>query len=98
MIDQQVKSPTPLAGTAREQEVAAKVLSLIRQTRDGALKDSQFGRRMRGTGPIAALLKQRFAAGCRRHALNRQSEAELDTTKFSVPAGPGTQLDWLGPA
>jgi len=74
---------------------AARVLSLIRQVRGGGLNDSRFGQRMRGTGPIAALLAQRFAAASRRHGFNRASEAELDTTRFRVPAGPGSQLDWL---
>ncbi|MBL8200304.1 MAG: PA0069 family radical SAM protein [Chromatiales bacterium] len=75
---------------------AAKVLSLIRQVRGGALNDARFGRRMRGSGPIAALLSQRFAAACRRYGFTRESESALDTTCFCVPAGPGTQLDWLG--
>ncbi|MEO8224331.1 MAG: PA0069 family radical SAM protein [Gammaproteobacteria bacterium] len=77
---------------------AAKVLSLIRQVRGGALHDGHFGRRMRGSGPIAALLAQRFAAACRRHGFTRQSEGTLDTARFRVPAGPGTQVDWLDPA
>ena len=74
---------------------AAKVLSLIRQARGGALNDAQFGSRMRGIGPIAALLAQRFAAACRRHGFTRESEAKLDTTCFRVPPGPGEQLDLL---
>jgi DNA repair photolyase len=75
---------------------AAKVLSLIRQVRGGALNDVQFGSRMRGSGPLAALLAQRFAAACRRHGFRRESEVTLDTARFLVPAGPGTQLDLLG--
>ena len=75
---------------------AAKVLSLIRQSRGGELNDPRFGSRMRGSGPFAALLAQRFAAACRRHGFTRQSQAALDTTRFRVPAGPGTQLDLLG--
>lgn len=74
---------------------AAKVLSLIRQVRGGALNDARFGRRMRGSGPIAALLAQRFAAACRRHGFTKESGSALDTTRFRVPAGPGTQLDLL---
>jgi DNA repair photolyase len=75
---------------------AAKVLSLIRQSRGGELNDPRFGSRMRGTGPFAALLAQRFAAACRRYGFTRQSQAALDTTRFRAPAGPGTQLDLLG--
>ena len=74
---------------------ATKVLSLIRQVRGGSLSDAKFGSRMRGSGPIAALLAQRFAAACRRHGFSRQSEAALDTTRFRVPPGPGTQFDLL---
>ena len=74
---------------------AAKVLSLIRQVRGGALNDAKFGSRMRGSGPIAALLAQRFAAACRRYGFSRQSEGALDTTRFLVPPGPGTQFDLL---
>jgi DNA repair photolyase len=74
---------------------AGKVLSLIRQVRGGSLNDATFGRRMRGSGPIAALLAQRFAAACRRHGFTRESETRLETGKFRVPAGPGTQVDWL---
>ena len=77
---------------------AAKVLSLIRQMRGGALNDAQFGRRMRGSGPIAALLAQRFAATCRRYGLMRESEAGLDTSRFRASPIPGTQLDLLGDA
>jgi len=75
---------------------AAKVLSLIRQVRGGSLNDAQFGSRMRGSGPLAALLAQRFAAACRRHRFTRESEAALDSTRFRVPEGPGTQLSLLG--
>ena len=75
---------------------AAKVLSLIRQVRGGALNDGQFGSRMRGSGPLAALLAQRFAAACRRHGFGRESATALDSTRFRLPARPGTQLDLLG--
>jgi DNA repair photolyase len=50
---------------------AARVLALIRDTRGGALYDPTFGRRMRGTGPIAALLAERFRLAARRLRLDR---------------------------
>jgi DNA repair photolyase len=75
---------------------AAKVLSLIRQVRGGKLNDRNFGTRMRGEGPIAALLAQRFAAACRKHGFTREPEASLDTRRFRVPPRPGTQLELLG--
>jgi hypothetical protein len=33
---------------------------MIRSTRDGRLNDSQFGRRQRGTGPVAELIAETF--------------------------------------
>ena len=39
---------------------AAHVLSLMRQAHGGELYRSQFGERMRGTGPYAAILEKRF--------------------------------------
>src|SRR5262249_46893493 len=46
---------------------AAHVLSLIRQCREGRLNDPEFGSRMRGSGPIAQLIAQRFRTASRRH-------------------------------
>lgn len=51
-------------------ERAEHVRSLIRQCRDGAMNDSTFGQRMRGTGPYADLLWQRFRRACRSLGLN----------------------------
>jgi len=69
---------------------AERVLNRVRETRGGALYRSRFGERMRGSGPIAELLRQRFAVACRRLGLARHPPA-LDTTAFRVPPGPGSQ-------
>jgi DNA repair photolyase len=74
---------------------SARVQSLLRQARGGALNDARFGSRMRGSGPFAALLARRFAAACRRYGLTRQSATVLATNCFRVPGGPGTQLSLL---
>jgi DNA repair photolyase len=71
-------------------ERAERVLNRVRETRGGELYRSRFGERMRGRGPTADLLKQRFAVACRRLGLSRHPPA-LDTTAFRVPAGPGSQ-------
>ncbi|MEM7443592.1 MAG: PA0069 family radical SAM protein [Pseudomonadota bacterium] len=63
---------------------AERVLSLVRQTRNGALYESRFGERMRGEGPIADLLNRRFNAACRRLGLGRM-RFDLDYSRFSVP-------------
>ena len=67
---------------------AARVLKLIRDTRDGALYESAFGRRMTGRGPYAEALTARFAAACRRLGLNRR-RWDLDTSQFRPPATSG---------
>ncbi len=69
----------------------AHVLSLIRDARGGQLYDARWGVRMRGTGPYAALLEQRFAAASARLGFGRRSH-ELRTDLFRVPPAPGDQL------
>jgi DNA repair photolyase len=60
---------------------ADKVLSLIRQCRDGKLNHAEFGKRMTGSGPYAQLLQQRFALAVRRFGLDRPRPA-LNLTRF----------------
>jgi DNA repair photolyase len=68
-------------------ERASHVLSLIRQMREGRDNDPRFGHRMRGTGPLAELLRARFHAACRCCGLNTQRSAPLDVSRFRAPAG-----------
>ncbi len=70
---------------------AKHVLDLIRDTRDGKLYQNEFGQRMRGTGPYAELIRQRFKLACRKLGLNRR-ERGLDTSKFRPPPRTGDQL------
>ncbi|HEY3174319.1 MAG TPA: PA0069 family radical SAM protein [Candidatus Polarisedimenticolia bacterium] len=69
---------------------AAHVLNLVRATREGKLNQPEFGRRMRGTGPYAELLRRRFQIACRRLGLDQEGP-QLDTTRFRVPPRPGDQ-------
>jgi len=71
---------------------AKKVMSLVRQMRGGKDYTSAFGKRMKGEGPIADLMAQRFAAAKRRYGLDRPS-VELDLGKFRVPPQAGDQID-----
>ena len=71
---------------------AAHVLSVMRQMRGGALYRAEWGRRMRGSGPFADLLRTRFETACRRLGLNRERPT-LDTAAFRVPPQPGDQRD-----
>jgi len=75
---------------------AAKVLSLVRQTRGGKLYDSRFGVRQEGTGPYADLLARRFRVATDRLGLTgtRTRQQALDCGQFRVP-GEARQLALL---
>ena len=70
-------------------ERAAHVMSLIRQMRGGKDYDAQFGKRMRGEGPVADLIAARFAKAHRRLGYGRMPE--LDTRQFIAPRKPSPQ-------
>ena len=70
---------------------AGRVLSLIRQCRAGALNDSEFGRRMVGTGPYARLLRRRMNIALKRHGLDKPMP-DFDCGKFRKPLAEGNQL------
>jgi DNA repair photolyase len=72
---------------------AAHVMSLIRDMRGGRDYDSTFGDRMRGTGPIADLLRNRFKIACKRLGLNSGGREPADKTElFRPPPRDGSQL------
>ncbi|MCY1539013.1 hypothetical protein D9M68_745810 [compost metagenome] len=68
------------------------MLSLIRQSRGGKNYDSRFGSRMRGEGPFAELLAQRFRLASRKLGLDRRDSQGLDCSQFCPP---GAQLSLL---
>ncbi|MCG8435984.1 MAG: PA0069 family radical SAM protein [Gammaproteobacteria bacterium] len=72
---------------------AEHVLSLIRQARGGRENDPRFGHRMRGAGPYADLLRQRFNKACRRLGLNVAEARPLDTRLFRRPQEESPQLN-----
>jgi DNA repair photolyase len=65
---------------------ADKVMSLLRQCRGGRDYDNRFGHRMRGTGPFADLLSQRFHLSCKKLGLT-MGRAEGGRTDLFVPPG-----------
>ncbi len=73
---------------------ADRVLSLVRQTREGALNSAKFGDRMRGTGAVADLLAARFRTATRRLGLNR-GRSPLNASRFAAPPTVGDQLRLL---
>ena len=62
-----------------------KVLSLIKQCRDGQLYRSKFGERMTGAGPYSEMLRLRFLSSRKRHNFNqRDKETSLNVDLFSA--------------
>jgi DNA repair photolyase len=72
---------------------ARHVMSLINQTRGGKDYDSRFGVRMRGTGPIADLLRTRFELAARKLGFDAGGNRHaLATDLFRPPARHTAQL------
>jgi DNA repair photolyase len=72
---------------------AKHVMSLINQASGGKDYNSQFGTRMRGTGPYAELLRTRFELAKRKLGFAPAAERyELDTTLFRPPKPDTPQL------
>ena len=69
--------------------MAEHVLQRLREAHGGRLYDSTFGHRMRGAGPYAELLRQRFRLARRRAGLAGRL-VELDCTQFVAPQRPGS--------
>lgn len=75
---------------------ARRVLSLVRQTRGGALYRGTWGERQRGVGPYADLIGQRVAKTKRRLGLDQKVRgSSLDCASFEPPPAPGDQLSLL---
>jgi DNA repair photolyase len=66
-------------------ERKARIISRIRDMRDGKNYQSDFATRGKGTGVWSDLIHQRFDQTCRRLGLS-QKRIELDFTKFCVPS------------
>ena len=74
---------------------AARVMSLVRQMRGGKDYDSEWGKRMKGEGPIAELIAQRFKLACRKHGLNK-ARPQVDVSLFRPPPVAGDQMELFG--
>jgi DNA repair photolyase len=75
---------------------AQHVLDLIRDVRGGALYDSTWGKRMRGEGPYAELLRTRFRLARKRLGLDTyKTRWDLDLSLFKPPPRVGDQLTLL---
>lgn len=67
---------------------AARIMETLRDARGGNDYDSRYGHRMRGQGPYAELLSQRFRRAARQHGLDNRS-LTLDTSLFRPPLRDG---------
>lgn len=67
-----------------------RIEALIRATRDGKLNSSEWGTRMRGTGPLADQIQQTFRVFVRKSGLDRDLPP-LDTTQFRPPSSKSGQ-------
>ncbi|SHM28816.1 DNA repair photolyase [Chitinophaga jiangningensis] len=63
---------------------ADKVWHMIEGMHGGNVNDSEFGRRMRGDGNIAELIRQQFRIHTKKHGLN-QERFEFNTEAFKRP-------------
>jgi DNA repair photolyase len=70
---------------------ADRVLSLVRQTREGALYRSDFATRMKGTGAYAELLRSRFRLAIKRLGMDRRTW-DMDCSRFRGHDAPVKQL------
>jgi DNA repair photolyase len=68
------------------------VMNLIRSMRGGKDYDAQWGKRMRGDGPYAKQLANRFSLACKRIGMNSRRRA-LTAELFSPPQAGGVQLN-----
>jgi DNA repair photolyase len=74
---------------------AARVMSLVRQMRGGLDYDAEWGKRMRGEGPIAELMSRRFQTAKKRLGLTARFDG-LDLSQFKAPPKAGDQGDLFG--
>jgi DNA repair photolyase len=68
------------------------VFTLIRDMRGGKDYDSQWGTRMKGTGPMAWMIGRRFEIACEKLGLNKR-RSKLTTAHFDQPRRGSEQLD-----
>src|SRR5882724_10821023 len=67
------------------------VFKLVRDTRGGRDYDSQWGTRMKGTGPMAWMIGRRFEIACEKLGLNKR-RSKLTSDHFARPKRSGQQL------
>ncbi len=74
---------------------ASRVMSLVRQMRGGKDYDADWAQRMKGSGPVAELIRQRYRRACARLQLVTD-RIPLRVDLFRTPAAPGDQMELFG--
>jgi DNA repair photolyase len=69
-----------------------KIVHRIQDLRGGKMNETQFGDRMRGSGPFAEQIRTMFTIACRKAGLN-EWDSELSTEHFRRPTFEGDQID-----
>ncbi len=72
---------------------AGRVMEGIRASRDGREDDPRFGSRMRGSGPLADLIAQRFRLACRRLGFDEPPDLTCDLFRPPLPGGQMALFD-----
>jgi DNA repair photolyase len=78
---------------ANHPNAKARIESRIRETRNGSLSDSQFGRRLTGEGSYAKGIADTFAVFARQYGLDGPPP-ELDSSQYRPPR-EGSGQGWL---
>ncbi|ARE41611.1 Radical SAM domain protein [Rhodovulum sp. P5] len=92
-----LRLPLEVSGLFREwlaehyPDRAARVMARLREMHGGQDYDPEFGRRMRGEGPYAEMIAQRFRVAAARLGLSEHLPEPTDSL-FRVPPKPGDQL------
>jgi DNA repair photolyase len=69
---------------------AERVMARVHDMRGGKDYDSSFGHRLKGQGPWADLLRQRFDKAVKRLGLNARRHGILDMSHFKAPSAAET--------
>ena len=73
---------------------AKRVMSQVTSLHGGRTYNAAFGERMRGSGPLAHILRQRFKVACQRLGISEHLPP-LNAAAFERPERPGDQLSLL---
>jgi len=80
---------------AERPDRARRVMSLVRQMRGGRDYDPEWGKRMRGEGPVAELIATRFRLAVRKFGLDRPFPP-MELSLFERPSADPNQMELFG--